>query len=614
VVLVVDDSPEDAEVVRRHLRRLSAGAAHAQSYEVRHVQLGAEALAQVRDPATRPDVVLLDHGLPDLSGLELLELLAAEPGGAPVPVVMLTGTHAHIDTAVAAMRHGALDYLAKDALSVDALRRALDGARDRFASGRLVAAQREELERRHRALDAAAERTSRLLALVTSLGGALTPEEVAAVTLRDTTLALGASLGAVAELRPDGAAADGAPVLLLLGSAGLPDAVRRRWARVPPEVDVPATAAVRLGEPVWIESAAEAAARFADLAPARDALRYEAAATLPLQVHGRTVGVLALGFAEARAFAPDERAFLLTAARQCAQALERARLYAAAQAARTEAQAARAQAEDARADAVDANRAKSQFLANMSHELRTPLNAIGGYVQLLELGIHGPLGDAQRDALGRVTRAQQHLLGLITDVLNFAKLEAGRVEYHLGAVDLADVLADVVPLVEPQLAAKRIAFATPAADRATARVWADHDKLRQVLLNLLSNAVKFTPEGGRVEIDVAPGGPGDEVRVRVADTGIGIPADKLGAIFDPFVQVSHGRTRAHEGTGLGLAISRDLARGMGGDLTAESTPGAGSAFTVALRRARPGAEAPADAEAPAERRARGDRRDEVHAG
>jgi signal transduction histidine kinase len=328
------------------------------------------------------------------------------------------------------------------------------------------------------------------------------------------------------------------------------------------------------------------------VAAARAAAGYEAAATLPLLVHGHAVGALTLAFPEARGFAPDEQAFLLTVARQCAQALERARLYAAEQQARAEAQAARGQAEQARADAEEANRAKGQFLANMSHELRTPLNAIGGYVQLVEMGIYGPLTPAQHEALNRVAGAQQHLLGLITDVLNFAKLEAGRVEYDVRETDVHAVLAEVEPLVAPQLAAKHLGFAAPR-DAAPCPVWADRDKLRQVLLNLLSNAVKFTPEGGRVAVRVAaaPEAP-DEVRVEVADTGVGIPADKLGAIFDPFVQVAQGRTRTAEGTGLGLAISRDLARGMGGDLAAASVPGAGSTFTLVLRRVRDAAAPP----------------------
>ncbi len=282
-----------------------------------------------------------------------------------------------------------------------------------------------------------------------------------------------------------------------------------------------------------------------------------------------------------------------------------------AEAERERAEAEREHAEAARAAAETANRARADFLASMSHELRTPLNAIGGYAQLLEMGLHGAVTDAQRGALGRVQKAQTHLLGLINDVLNFAKLEAGRVEFDVRATSVADVVREVMPLVEPQLRAKglRCAVALPGTSGAddSARgngpvlVWADAEKLGQVLLNLLSNAVKFTPptqgEGapepgapGRVTLALAGGparageedGDGTVVRLLVRDTGVGISVEKQAVIFDAFVQVSTGLTRTSEGTGLGLAISRDLARGMGGDLTVESTPGAGSTFTLTL--------------------------------
>jgi PAS domain S-box-containing protein len=252
--------------------------------------------------------------------------------------------------------------------------------------------------------------------------------------------------------------------------------------------------------------------------------------------------------------------------------------------ARAEVERARADAEVARRRAEEANKAKSEFLAAMSHELRTPLNAIGGYAELMEMGVRGPVSDEQRADLARIRRSQRHLLTLITDILNFARLEGGRVEYDLRPVALADLIADVAPMIEPQLAAQQLAYDVRLAGGGDATARADQEKVRQILINLLSNAAKFTPAGGRVAVEVdAP--PGDAVLVRVADTGIGIPADKLDAIFDPFVQVQSGLTRRHEGTGLGLAISRDLARGMGGDLTVESALGEGSTFTLRLPRA-----------------------------
>jgi PAS domain S-box-containing protein len=247
-----------------------------------------------------------------------------------------------------------------------------------------------------------------------------------------------------------------------------------------------------------------------------------------------------------------------------------------------ESERARAEAEAARRDAEAANRAKADFLATMSHELRTPLNAIGGYAELLQMGIRGPVTTQQRDDLARIRKSQHHLLGLINEVLNYAKIDTGAVRYDVADVALLEVIASVEPLVAPQLAAKQLTYvARPSHPAPSAR--ADREKVRQILLNLLSNAVKFTEPGGRVEVSCAPHG--DRVLVRVADSGIGIPDDKQSAIFEPFVQVDARLARVQEGVGLGLAISRDLARGMHGDLTVESAPGAGSTFTLALPRA-----------------------------
>ena len=244
--------------------------------------------------------------------------------------------------------------------------------------------------------------------------------------------------------------------------------------------------------------------------------------------------------------------------------------------------AAEAALRAAREEAEAASRAKGDFLAIMSHELRTPLNAIGGYAELMEMGLRGPITEDQRADLARIQQSQKHLLGLINQVLNYTRVETGTVRYDLVEVRVAEALAAAEALVVPQVRAKGLGYAFSTCDPALA-VRADRDKLQQVLLNLLTNAIKFTNAGGR--ITVACENRGSTVAVFVTDTGVGIPKDKLAMIFEPFVQIDSRLTRAQDGVGLGLAISRDLARGMGGELTAESVEGAGSTFTLTLPRA-----------------------------
>ena len=247
----------------------------------------------------------------------------------------------------------------------------------------------------------------------------------------------------------------------------------------------------------------------------------------------------------------------------------------------TEAESARSEAERARGESEAANRAKSDFLAMMSHELRTPLNAIAGYAQLLEMGIHGPVTEQQRDAINRIVRSQAHLLTLINDVLNFARIDAGQMRYVVQDVPMHDTLAGLEPLVGPQIAARHLTYTYDACGPDIVAA-ADGDKVRQVVVNLLSNAVKYTPVGGTVRLacdaDVAT------VRVHVTDTGPGIDPEQLPVIFEPFVQGHRALNRPNDGVGLGLAISRDLARGMSGDLTVKSTVGTGSCFELTLRR------------------------------
>lgn len=237
----------------------------------------------------------------------------------------------------------------------------------------------------------------------------------------------------------------------------------------------------------------------------------------------------------------------------------------------------------ARQRAEEANRAKSQFLAMMSHELRTPLNAIGGYAELLELGVRGPVAPEQAEDLRRIRRNQRHLLAIINDILEYARVEAGRIDLQLRDVALLDIVASAEAMIAPQLLAKQLRFEIGQCDPAL-RARADPEKVAQIMGNLLGNAAKFTPAGGAISLECR--GDRDVVAIVVRDSGPGIPDAMLERVFEPFFQLDNSLTRTTEGVGLGLAISRDLAQAMAGDVRAESTPGVGSAFTLVLPQAK----------------------------
>jgi signal transduction histidine kinase len=402
----------------------------------------------------------------------------------------------------------------------------------------------------------------RLQALTAALSEATSLTGVADVVMQYGVTALGAYAGVVA--LPTNAGTE----LELLSSVGYPAeacmSIGKRWPLV---ADIPICEASRTGEPVFIESPEIWGARYlGGYAPKNSTSA--AWAAIPLRKPGSPQGALLWTYDRPHTFSDDERSLMTAIARQCSQALDRARLFEAERAAR------------GRAD--EANRAKTDFLAVMSHELRTPLNAIAGYAELLELGVHGALTAAQREAVERIQRSQRHLLGLINDVLNFARIDAGHLELEMGAVQVDPALESLEGLVAPLIDKKQLRYEYGGSDPSLF-VLADAEKLRQVMLNLLSNAVKFTEPGGRIAVSCSTTPEG--VAISVTDSGPGIPPDKLERIFEPFVQLDVGRTRTHEGTGLGLAISRDLARWMRGDLTVESRLGEGSTFTLTLPRA-----------------------------
>jgi signal transduction histidine kinase len=305
---------------------------------------------------------------------------------------------------------------------------------------------------------------------------------------------------------------------------------------------------------------------------ALEALPPAAWMVVPLGVRGRVLGALTLcrGRAGAR-YMESEVGLAEELARRGALAAENARLFRAAQA---------------------ASRAKSQFLATVSHEIRTPINAVMGYAELLEIGLGGPLSEKQAEYVGRIQGSSRHLLSLVNDVLDLSKIEAGEMAVRSEALPLRATADRALEQVEPQARAKAIDLSLQWSCPEDDVYVGDEDRVSQVLVNLLSNAVKFTHPGGSVTMTCSAGAAGPPtlpdagdaawVSVEVADTGIGIPPDKLEAVFEPFMQVDGSHTRLEGGTGLGLAISRRLARLMGGELTVESAPGRGSRFTLWL--------------------------------
>ena len=469
------------------------------------------------------DCVLLDYQLPGRSGLELLRDIRRR--GLDVPVIMLTGT-SDPETAVELMKAGAADFLSKSVLAPDRLEPSIRNA--------VRVSRAERALRESQAWASTALRSIGDAVVTTDAHGRVTylnrvAEELTGWAVGDAS---GRPLVEVADVSPEGGGV----------------ALHERVAQV---------------------LADHTSASQGDMVlRARDGHRVSVDVRVARIRGDRIDG--ARGGSPAAAVGVVVALHDITDRKGVEAALEEAR----------------ADAERARAEAEAANHAKSEFLATMSHELRTPLNAIGGFAQLIADGIYGSVEPRQTEALGRIKRAQELLLGLINAVLNFAKVQAGHVSLDVADFGIRPVLEDVRVLVLPPMQAKHLEFTVGEASDARASARGDQEKVQQILLNLLSNAAKFTSPGGRVTVDWRR--VRDMVNVTVTDTGIGIPPDKINLVFEPFVQLGSDRTTIGQGTGLGLAISRELARSMNGDLSATSEPGTGSAFTLSLPAARAG--------------------------
>jgi PAS domain S-box-containing protein len=437
-----------------------------------------------------------------------------------------------------------------------------------------VEAEREQLLGAERSARA---RIEQLQAVTAALVEAVTVEDVAdrvVETLRATTTSRSATLSL---LTSDGSEFE---VIRMLG---LSDEAAAKWRRYPADPGFPTTHAVRTGEPVFLRSIDEIRERFPKLEDRAREYGFAATAVLPLVVAGKTVGTLGLNYEAPQPFDAGKRAYLAAVTQQCAQALERARLFEAERAARAEAETTRRDADAARAAAEQASRAKSDFLATMSHELRTPLNAIIGYQNLLADGVTGPVSDSQRRQLDRIGASAHHLLMLIDEVLTLSRVEAGKETPHIEPVDVSRVLDEAGSIIEPLAKQKGLEFRVIEPGSRIV-VESDPGKLRQAVLNLLSNAVKFT---GRGSVTLRAVEDRDAVVFEVSDTGIGIAAEHLKRIFEPFWQVEASTTRTAPGTGLGLAVMRRLVNLLGGEVSVQSAVGEGSTFTIRLPRNAP---------------------------
>jgi PAS domain S-box-containing protein len=408
----------------------------------------------------------------------------------------------------------------------------------------------------------AAERTSdflrRLQAVSTSLSQALTPRDVAVAVIEQGVNSLGAHAGTVVLLN------EAAAELEIVGTVGFPKEVSEKWQRFSLYQNVPIADAVKQKSPVLVESLSAHLDKYPGLGPLASVTGSKALAAFPLIVEGRTVGAMGLSFPRPQVFNEDDVAFMHALAHQCAQALERARLY------ETE-QRLRSQAETA-------NRIKDEFLATVSHELRTPLNAIVGWSSLLMTDSLDDKATARAvETIGRNAKAQSQI---IEDLLDVSRIITGKLSLNASLTEVEAVVRTALESLYPAAESKNIEIKS-GFESPSKFIWGDADRLQQIMWNLLSNAIKFTPKGGVIEVSVSQ--VESQIQITVRDTGQGISKEFLPFVFDRFSQADGTSTRKFGGLGLGLAIVRHLVEMHGGTVEVESEGlNQGTTFIVTL--------------------------------
>ncbi|MBD2108620.1 GAF domain-containing protein [Nodosilinea sp. FACHB-13] len=429
------------------------------------------------------------------------------------------------------------------------------------------------------AAETAADRTARLQTVTAALSESLTPVQVAAVIVEQSVAALEADAALMALLSSDGT------TLEIVQSTGYSVDPKEIQPRFSIDAPLPLSEAVKSGQPAWSEPMAERLARYPHLADAYKKQPFEAWISLPLMVEGKAVGGLSLSFKQFKQLSQDDREFMLTLSRQCAQAISRSQLYEAER--------------QARAEAEQANQIKDEFLAVLSHELRSPLNPILGWSQILQKQQHDPA--TQTRGLQTIERNARLQTQLIDDLLDMSKILQGKLSLEAAPINLQSVIEAALETVRLAAEAKAIAIQVNCAP--VGYVSGDAGRLQQVVWNLLSNAVKFTDHGGRVAVSLEQGeaSTSSEVadpmqistpqsqplqgyaQITVTDTGKGLTDEVLPYIFDRFRQADSTTTRQFGGLGLGLAIVRQLVELHGGTVQAESAgDGQGSTFRVKL--------------------------------